>query len=166
MKDINNKTLKVGDKVKVIKDIVYPSCTIAKGVIGIVEAFAGEDPQIKYKHKNGTGFICGGNYLEQGDWIIEEEEKVSSLHKDITYTTRENGDVSGMQFHSDAGREKFRQFQILNVLKAEATNTMGIRFYRGSIINVLKRYFPNIPRTRKGAYKYLVKNGYYEGFSK
>ena len=77
MKDINNKTLKVGDKVKVIKDIVYPSCTIAQGVIGIVEAFAGEDPQIKYKHKNGTGFICGGNYLEQGDWIIKEEEKVS-----------------------------------------------------------------------------------------
>ena len=103
---------------------------------------------------------------KNGEKIVTEEEKtekekVSGIHKDITYTTRENGDVSGLQFHSDAGREKFRQFQILNVLKAEATNTMGIRFYRGSIINVLKRYFPNIPRTRKGAYKYLVKHGYY-----
>jgi len=87
---------------------------------------------------------------------------VSGMHNDITYSTRENGDVSGFEFHSNSGREKFRQFQILNVLKAEATNTMGIRFYRGSIINVLKRYFPNIPRTRKGAYKYLVKHGYYD----
>ena len=94
--------------------------------------------------------------------MINEKEKVSGAHKDITYTTRENGEVSGINFHSDAGREKFRQFQILNVLKAEATNTMGIRFYRGSIINVLRRYFPDIPRTRKGAYKYLVKLGYYD----
>ena len=91
-----------------------------------------------------------------------EKEKVSGLHKDITYTTREDGSVSGFQFHSNAGREKFRQFQILNVLKAEATNTMGIRFYRGSIINVLRRYFPDIPRTRKGAYKYLFKRVYYD----
>tara|TARA_Y100000361_G_C11046340_1_gene282699 strand:- start:45 stop:356 length:312 start_codon:yes stop_codon:yes gene_type:complete len=94
--------------------------------------------------------------------MTDSKEKVSSLHKDITYTTREDGSVSGFQFHSDAGREKFRQFQILNVLKAEATNTMGIRFYRGSIINVLRKYFPNIPRTRKAAYKYLVDRGYYD----
>ena len=91
-----------------------------------------------------------------------EKEKVSGLHKDITYTTRENGEVSGLRFHSDAGREKFRQLNILQVLKAEATNTMGIRFYRGSIINVLKRYFPDIPRTRKSAYKYLKKHGFYD----
>jgi spore coat polysaccharide biosynthesis protein SpsF (cytidylyltransferase family) len=44
----------------------------------------------------------------------------------------------------------------------EVMNTMGIRFYRGSIVNVLRRYFPDIPRTRKGAYKYLVKKGYYD----
>ena len=93
--------------------------------------------------------------------MTKEKEKVSGLHKDITYTTREDGSVSGFQFHSNAGREKFRQFQILNVLKAEATTTMGIRLYSGSIINVLRRYFPNIPRTRKSAYKYLVKHGYY-----
>ena len=38
---------------------------------------------------------------------------------------------------------------------------MGIRFYRGSIVNVLKGYFPDIPRTKKGAYKYLKARGYY-----
>ena len=94
--------------------------------------------------------------------MTDSKEKVSGLHKDITYTTRENGEVSGINFHSDAGREKFAQMQMLQVLKAEATNTMGIRFYRGSIINRLKRYFPDLPRTRKGAYKYLVKHGYYD----
>ena len=93
--------------------------------------------------------------------MYEEKEKTSGLHKDIKYTTRENGDVSGLQFHSDEGREKFAQMQMLNVLKAEATNTMGLRFYRGSIVNVLREYFPDIPRTRKGAYKYLKARGYY-----
>jgi|TARA_R100000306_G_scaffold42243_1_gene41009 hypothetical protein len=99
---------------------------------------------------------------KERDKMSDSKEKVSSLHKDITYTTRENGDVSGLRFHSDAGREKFRQFQILNVLKMEVMNTMGIRFYRGSIVNVLREYFPDIPRTRKGAYKYLVERGYYD----
>ena len=49
----------------------------------------------------------------------------------------------------------------LNVLESEVINTMGIRFYRGSIINVLRRYFPALPRTRKGAYKYLKQKGFY-----
>ena len=56
----------------------------------------------------------------------EEKEKVSGLHKDITYTTREDGSVSGFSFHSDEGREKFRQFQILNVLKMEVMSTKSI----------------------------------------
>ena len=51
--------------------------------------------------------------------MYEEKEKTSGLHKDIKYTTRENGEVSGFRFTSDEGREKFRQMQILNVLKME-----------------------------------------------
>jgi len=93
--------------------------------------------------------------------MYEEKEKTSGLHKDIKYTTRENGEVSGFRFTSDEGREKFRQMQILNVLKMEVMSTMGIRFYRGSIVNVLKGYFPDIPRTKKGAYKYLKARGFY-----
>ena len=50
----------------------------------------------------------------------------------------------------------------LQTLKAEATNTMGIRFYRGSIVNVLKQWFPDLPRTKKSAYKYLKQKGYYD----
>ena len=99
--------------------------------------------------------------ITKGNNMYEEKEKTSGLHKDIKYTTRENGEVSGFRFTSDEGREKFRQMQILNVLKMEVMSTMGIRFYRGSIVNVLKGYFPDIPRTRKGAYKYLKARGYY-----
>jgi len=102
------------------------------------------------------------NQTNKGEEMSDNKEKVSGLHKDITYTTRENGEVSGFRFHSDEGREKFAQMQMLQVLKAEAINTMGLRFYRGSIINRLRRYFPEIPRTKKKAYKYLVDRGYYD----
>ena len=46
-------------------------------------------------------------------------------------------------------------------LKGEANSKLGIRMYRGSIIQVLREYFPNLPRTRKSAYKYLIEKGYY-----
>ena len=65
-------------------------------------------------------------------------------------------------FENDEQRKHFQLKMALNVLEQETINTMGIRFYRGSIINRLKRYFPDLPRTRKGAYKYLVKHGYYD----
>ena len=65
-------------------------------------------------------------------------------------------------FNNDEQRENFRFQMCLNTLKAEATNTMGIRFYRGSIVNVLKQWFPDLPRTKKSAYKYLTKRGYYD----
>jgi hypothetical protein len=51
---------------------------------------------------------------------------------------------------------------LLIALKSEALNPNGVRFYRGSIVKLLKRYFPKLPRTRKAAYKYLKGLGYYE----
>ncbi len=50
---------------------------------------------------------------------------------------------------------------LLIALKNEALNPNGLRFFRGSIVKLLKRYFPELPRTKKGAYKYLLKKGYY-----
>ena len=64
-------------------------------------------------------------------------------------------------FNNDEQRENFRFQMCLQILKAEATNTMGIRFYRGSIVNVLKKWIPDLPRTKKSAYKYLIEKGYY-----
>ena len=49
----------------------------------------------------------------------------------------------------------------LMVLKQEVQSTLGIRMYRGNILHVLKRFVPNLPRTRKLAYKFLVEKGYY-----
>ena len=70
--------------------------------------------------------------------------------------------MTTITFENDEQRENFRFQMCLQTLKAEATNTMGIRFYRGSIVNVLKQWFPDLPRTKKSAYKYLIKKGYYD----
>ena len=69
--------------------------------------------------------------------------------------------MSLITFENDEQRKDFQLRMALNVLEQETINTMGIRLYRGSILNVLKRYFPELPRTRRSAYKYLKKEGYY-----
>ena len=76
--------------------------------------------------------------------------------------THINNTEKTIRFTDDVQRKVFQIKMALNVLESEVINTMGIRFYRGSILNVLKRYFPDLPRTRRSAYKYLKKLGYYE----
>ena len=75
--------------------------------------------------------------------------------------TQTNNKEPTIRFTDDEQRKVFQLKMALNVLESEVINTMGIRFYRGSIINVLRRYFPALPRTRKGAYKYLKQKGFY-----
>jgi len=70
--------------------------------------------------------------------------------------------MTTITFENDKQRENFRFQMCLQTLKAEATSTMGIRFYRGSIVNVLRQWVPDLPRTKKSAYKYLIKKGYYD----
>ena len=65
-------------------------------------------------------------------------------------------------FNNDEQRDNFRKNMALIALKTEATSRIGLRMYRGSIINVLKKWFPDLPRTKKSAYKYLIKKGYYD----
>ena len=70
--------------------------------------------------------------------------------------------MTTIQFENEEQRKVFRMKMALNVLQQETINTdVGIRFYRGSILKVLKRYFPELPRTRKAAYEYLKNLGYY-----
>jgi len=64
-------------------------------------------------------------------------------------------------FENNQQRKNFRMRIALSCLEAEANSKLGIRMYRGSIIQVLREYFPKLPRTRKSAYKYLIKKGYY-----
>ncbi len=66
-------------------------------------------------------------------------------------------------FENDQQRKNFRMRMALTCLEAEANSKLGIRMYRGSIVQVLREYFPDLPRTRKSAYKYLIKKGYYNG---
>tara|TARA_R100001509_G_scaffold17582_1_gene8834 strand:- start:310 stop:540 length:231 start_codon:yes stop_codon:yes gene_type:complete len=50
---------------------------------------------------------------------------------------------------------------LLIALKSEALNPGGLRFYRGSVVKRLKKYFPELPRTKMAAYNHLKKLGYY-----
>jgi len=52
--------------------------------------------------------------------------------------------MSLITFENDEQRKNFQLRMALNVLEQETINTMGIRFYRGSILNVLRRYFPDL----------------------
>ena len=74
----------------------------------------------------------------------------------------ERNTMTMITLDTDEKRKNFQLQMALMTLKNEVINTMGIRFYRGSIVNVLRRYFKDLPRTRKSAYKYLKKRGYYE----
>lgn len=47
-------------------------------------------------------------------------------------------------------------------LKMEATNEHGLLFTRISSLKVLREYFDNLARTKKGAYKQLVEYGLYD----
>jgi len=82
----------------------------------------------------------------------------------ILYTPNMTDKNTGtmIEFTNDEQRKVFQLKMALNVLESEVINTMGIRFYRGSIVNVLKRYFPDLPRTRRSAYKYLKQKGFYQ----
>ena len=64
-------------------------------------------------------------------------------------------------FKDDNDRKNFQFQMALTVLQQEVQSTLGIRMYRGNILHVLKRFIPNLPQTRKSAYKFLVEKGYY-----
>ena len=78
------------------------------------------------------------------------------------FNTNERNTMTMLTFDTDEKRKNFQLQMALMTLKNEVINTMGIRFYRGSIVNVLRGYFKDLPRTRKSAYKYLKERGYYE----
>ena len=68
-----------------------------------------------------------------------------------------------IRFENDQQRSDFRMRMALVALQSEAMSKFGLRVSRVNIIQVLREYFPDLPRTRKSAYKYLIKKGYYNG---
>ena len=71
----------------------------------------------------------------------------------------EHGDREGV-FNIDT-MHNMRLSTALIGLKMEATNDHGLLFTRVSSLKVLREYFTNLPRTKKGAYATLVANGMY-----
>ena len=69
--------------------------------------------------------------------------------------------MTGITFETNQQRSEFRMRMALVALQSEATSKFGLRVSRVNIIQVLREYFPNLPRTRKSAYKYLIEKGYY-----
>ena len=68
--------------------------------------------------------------------------------------------MTTITFKNDSERENFRFQMCLQTLEAEATNTMGIRFYRGSIVNVLRQWVPDLPRTKKNPLRQVDTRGF------
>ena len=79
-----NQLLEVGSKVRVAHDIIYPTVTIGKGVIGYVKGFT-EDNRPEIKSDVGN-FICEGEDLVK---IVPSkyEEDLITLLKNIKYIT-------------------------------------------------------------------------------
>ena len=71
----------------------------------------------------------------------------------------EKGDTEGT--FNIGTMESMRIRTALIGLKMEATNEHGLLFCRVSSLKVLREYWTNLPRTKKGAYEALVANGMY-----
>ena len=71
----------------------------------------------------------------------------------------EKGDTEGT--FNICTMESMRIRTALIGLKMEATNEHGLLFCRVSSLKVLREYWTNLPRTKKGAYETLVANGMY-----
>ena len=81
----NNASLQVGDYVKVVRDIKYPTVTIGQGVTGIITSFTDDNrPQIN--SKSAGKFICESEYLDKVH-LTHLEKEVIKLLKDIKYQT-------------------------------------------------------------------------------
>ena len=71
--DINKKPLKKGDKIKVVKEIIYHGgTTVPIGFMGTVECLTDEDRDgeryvqvLGRISRHSKGFIISGNYLEK-----------------------------------------------------------------------------------------------------
>ena len=70
-------------------------------------------------------------------------------------------------FHSDEDRQNFQLVMVLTMLRNEVKyNTISCSPRKGTTVKTLRRYWPNLKKTRKAAYKQLVDAGIYEQLDK
>ena len=82
----NNASLQVGDYVKVVRDIKYPTVTIGQGVTGIITSFTLDEKRPEINSKSAGKFICESEYLDKVH-LTHLEKEIIKLLKDIKYQT-------------------------------------------------------------------------------
>jgi len=71
--------------------------------------------------------------------------------------------MTSIAFHSDEDRKNFQLVMVLTMLRNEVKyNTISCSPRKGTTVKTLRRYWPNLKKTRKAAYKQLVEAGIYE----
>ena len=71
--------------------------------------------------------------------------------------------MTTITFHSDEDRQNFQLVMVLTMLRNEVKyNTISCSPRKGTTVKTLRRYWPNLKKTRKAAYKQLVEAGIYE----
>ena len=71
--------------------------------------------------------------------------------------------MTTITFHSDEDRKNFQLVMVLTMLRNEVKyNTISCSPRKGTTVKTLRRYWPNLKKTRKAAYKQLVEAGIYE----
>ena len=75
--------------------------------------------------------------------------------------------MTSITFHSDEDRKNFQLVMVLTMLRNEVKyNTISCSPRKGTTVKTLRRYWPNLKKTRKAAYKQLVEAGIYEHLDK
>ena len=65
-------------------------------------------------------------------------------------------------FHNDEDRKNFQLTMVLTMLRQEVkSGFIACSPSKGTTVRTLRRYWPNLKKTRKGAYKQLVDAGIY-----
>ena len=75
--------------------------------------------------------------------------------------------MTSITFHSDEDRQNFQLVMVLTLLRNEVKyNTISCSPRKGTTVKTLRRYWPDLKKTRKAAYKQLVEAGIYEQLDK
>jgi len=71
--------------------------------------------------------------------------------------------MTAITFHTDEDRQNFQLVMVLTMLRNEVKyNIISCSPHKGTTVKTLRRYWPNLKKTRKAAYKQLVEAGIYE----
>ena len=75
--------------------------------------------------------------------------------------------MTSITFRNDEDRANFQITMALTMLRSEVrSGLIACDPRKGTTVRTLRRYWPDLKKTRKGAYKQLVEAGIYEQLDK